>query len=76
MDLGVVLLAERDQVVQVVAAAVGDGLDVVDDQIAQAGLRPALVLGSAAGPAAGEAVAHQAGHALLVPFVAGALVVG
>ena len=76
MSLSVVLLAERDQVVQVVAAAVRDGLDMVDDQIAQAGLRPALVLGSATGPGAGEAVAHQAGHALLVPFVAGTLVIG
>ena len=75
VGLGVVLLAQHDQVGQVVAAAVHDRLDVVHDQVAQAGLRPAVILRSAAGPVASEAIAHQAGHPLLVPVVAGTLVV-
>ena len=75
VGLAVVLLAQHDQVGQVVAAPVHDRLDVVDDEVAQAGLRPAVVLRSAAGPVTGESVAHQAGHPLLVPVVAGTLAV-
>lgn len=73
MDVGVVLAAERLEIVQIVGAPLDAQAPVVHDEETQAGLRPAIVLRSAGGPLTGEVVAHQGAQALLLPRGAAAL---